>query len=194
MPEDNTAGDGGDPTAAVDDNGKGYTPPASQADLDRIISDRLAREREKFADYGDLKKKAAAHDQALQDAMTESEKAVAAARKEGETAAIERANARLVTAEARALAAEAKFRNPSLAVRAIDLASVKVSDDGAPDAAAIKALLGDLAKDEPYLVDDGKAAKPKPDPGQGRQQGTPSKAEEGRAEARKRFGTPAGQQ
>lgn len=33
----------------------GWTPPASQADLDRIISERVSRERAKFADYDDLK-------------------------------------------------------------------------------------------------------------------------------------------
>lgn len=37
----------------------GYTPPATQADLDRIIADRLSRERAKFADYDELKAKAA---------------------------------------------------------------------------------------------------------------------------------------
>lgn len=36
----------------------GYTPPATQADLDRIIGERLGRERSKFADYDDLKSKA----------------------------------------------------------------------------------------------------------------------------------------
>jgi len=35
-----------------------YTPPATQADLDRIIADRLSRERGKFADYDDLRSKA----------------------------------------------------------------------------------------------------------------------------------------
>ena len=49
--------------AAEQDADKGgqsgtYTPPASQADLDRIVSERIARERAKFADYDDLKAKA----------------------------------------------------------------------------------------------------------------------------------------
>jgi hypothetical protein len=35
-----------------------WTPPASQADLDRIIEERLARERAKFADYDELREKA----------------------------------------------------------------------------------------------------------------------------------------
>ncbi len=88
------------------------------------------------------------------------------------------------------MAAEARFRNPSLAVRTIDLAGVKVADDGTVDQAALRSLLEALAKDEPYLVDDGRV-RPKPDDAQGRPQGTPSRSEEGLAQARKRFGAPA---
>ena len=69
--------------------------------------------------------------------------------------------------EARALAAEAKFRNPALAVRAIDLTGVKVGDDGEVDADAIKAKLKTLSDAEPYLVDDGTKPAPKADPSQG---------------------------
>lgn len=35
--------------------GSTYTPPATQADLDRIIENRLQRERSKYADYDQLK-------------------------------------------------------------------------------------------------------------------------------------------
>lgn len=41
--------------AAPATEAKEWSPPASQADLDRIIADRLNRERSKFADYDDLK-------------------------------------------------------------------------------------------------------------------------------------------
>lgn len=44
-----------------------FTPPASQDDLNKIIEERLKRERAKFADYDELKTKAATFDQ-LQDA------------------------------------------------------------------------------------------------------------------------------
>lgn len=40
------------------DEQKGFEPPRSQAELDRIISERVQRERSKFADYNDLKKAA----------------------------------------------------------------------------------------------------------------------------------------
>lgn len=119
---------------------------------------------------------------------SELEKAIKKARQEGAEEVTTKANQRLLNAEARALAAEAKFRNPGLAVKAIDLSGISVSEDGTVDAKAVRSLLADLAKDEPYLVDDGKAAKPKPDDAQGRTQGPVSKAEQGLEQARKRFG------
>lgn len=149
------------------DDPPAFQPITSQEDLDRILGARLAREREKYADYDDLREKASKFDKAVKEAQTEQEKAVQAAREEGKTEALSAANTRLVTAEARALAAEAKFRNPTLAVRAIDLKDIKVGDDGAVDADAIKAKLKELSDADPYLVDDGKPGKPKPDHSQG---------------------------
>lgn len=144
-----------------------FEPITSQADLDRVLGARLAREREKFADYDDLKTKATEYDKALDAARTDQEKAVEAAKAEGRTEALTVANTRLIGAEARALAAEAKFRNPALAVKAISLNGVKVNDDGSVDADAIKARLKELSDAEPYLVDDGKKPAPKSDKSQG---------------------------
>lgn len=150
-----------------------FKAPESQDELNRIIGERLAREREKFADYADLKAKAEAHDAALEAAKTDAEKAIDAARKEGETSALSAVNARILKAEAKVLAAESKFRNPALAVATIDLSGVKVAEDGTVDADAIKAKLTALAASDPYLVDDGKKPAPKPDRSQG---GAPQKA------------------
>jgi hypothetical protein len=45
--------------SAEDKGGKpDYTPPATQADLDKVIESRLARERDKYKDYDELKAKA----------------------------------------------------------------------------------------------------------------------------------------
>lgn len=60
-------GDGGD-------QGNGFKAPASQAELDRIIGDRVARERAKFADYDALKAKAQQFDSAKAASQTEAEK------------------------------------------------------------------------------------------------------------------------
>lgn len=46
------------PAGEPNDQGSEFKAPATQADLDRIIQDRVARERSKYADYDDLKAKA----------------------------------------------------------------------------------------------------------------------------------------
>lgn len=73
------------------DGGK-FKPPASQEELDRIITQRIERERAKFADYDELKAKAAKFDEAaeankseqqkLEDRVTKAEEAAAKAQLE----------------------------------------------------------------------------------------------------------------
>jgi hypothetical protein len=145
------------PPPAPDPSGlppAGYTPPASQADLDRIINERLTRERGKFADYNDLKTKATKLDQIEQANASELEKAVSKAKDEGRAEVQTAANTRLIKAEARALAAAAKFRDPADAVAFLNLADVEVSEDGDVDAKKVKALLDELATSKPYLITD----------------------------------------
>jgi hypothetical protein len=169
------SGAGGDKGGDADkggDKGGGYKPPATQADLDRMISDRLARNNEKFSDYADLKKKAEAHDATLEAAKSDADKAIDAARTEGEKSATEKANGRLIRSEARALAASANFRDPSDAVAFLDLTKVTVGDDGEVDEKAIAEQLKTLAESKPYLVDDGKKVGPKSDKSQGGGAGT----------------------
>lgn len=55
----------------------GFTPPASQQELNRIISERVTRERAKYADYEDLRGKAARLSEIEQANLTETEKATA---------------------------------------------------------------------------------------------------------------------
>ena len=66
----------------------------SQADVDRMIADRLAREQKKYADYGDLKA-----------AKEELDKL-----KEGQKSELEKANAAREKAEAKAKEFEAKMK------------------------------------------------------------------------------------
>jgi len=54
----------------------GFTPPATQQELNRIISERVQRERAKYADYEDLRGKAAQIDQA-NEKVAEAEAALA---------------------------------------------------------------------------------------------------------------------
>lgn len=168
------AEDGGEEKSDENDSKPdGDTRTFTQAELDRVVSDRLARERAKFGDYETLKAAKAELDQIKADNASELDKAVAAARKEGETAAATRANQRLVAAEARALAAAAKFHDPRDAAQLVDLSKVKVGDDGEVDADAIKALIDQLATERPYLVkaDGEKKNDRKRDPGQGSRTG-----------------------
>jgi hypothetical protein len=73
-----------DPAPTTVDTGAKFT----QADIDRIVTERVRKEQAKFTDYGDLKKKAAEFDKAaeaqkseaqkLADKLAEAEKSVAA--------------------------------------------------------------------------------------------------------------------
>lgn len=78
------------------DTGKGFTPPESQEDLDRIIEARIARERAKYTGYEDLKAKAAKFDE-LEDAKKTDEQRSAEriARLESELTAQKLAGARV---------------------------------------------------------------------------------------------------
>lgn len=55
-----------------------FTPISSQADLDRIIGDRVSRTKAKFADYDDLKAKASRFDELEQAKLGEVERERAA--------------------------------------------------------------------------------------------------------------------
>lgn len=76
----------------------GFKPITSQDDLNRIIAARIERERAKFADYGDLKAKAAKLDEIEQANKSEAEKlaeAKAAAERERDAAKVEAARLRV---------------------------------------------------------------------------------------------------
>lgn len=152
-------------TAAED--GKTFT----QADIDKIVSDRLSREAGKYADYDKYKSSHAELEKVRLANASELDRAVAAAKAEGISEVTTKVNARLVKSEARVLAAGANFHNPADAVGLVDLSDIKVGDDGEVDTDAIAKLIADLAKERPYLikaaVDPAKPKTPKADPSQG---------------------------
>jgi hypothetical protein len=169
------------PTPAADDLSKLRDALEKERSL-RKDAERRAKEGD--ATKADLDRLAAA-------SKSDLDKAVDAARKEGAQAVLASANTRLVNAEARALAAETRFRNPALAVRAIDLTDITVTSDGIVDTAAITAALKTLAADEPYLIDDGGPRTPRPDPSQGSGKAPAQNgAEKGVNEAARRYGKP----
>ncbi|MDQ0735325.1 hypothetical protein [Arthrobacter agilis] len=146
-----------------------FTPPASQADLDRIIQDRVARERNKFADYDTLKAKATEYDQFKESSKTEQQKAIDAAKAEGANEVTGKFTTRIVNAEIKATAASLDFSDPKDAIALFgDISTVEIGDDG-PDAKAIKDRLEAIAKDKPYLLKTtgGPAVRQRPKPKQG---------------------------
>ena len=70
MPENEDAGNGGQEKTADE-----FKPITSQEEFERALGKRLERERSKFADYDDLKAKAAQVDAAEEAKKTELEKA-----------------------------------------------------------------------------------------------------------------------
>ena len=170
---DNGGGEGG--VGGEEKPAKVEFTPEQQAELDRIVADRLARERkkaEKFADYDDIKTKLTEYEKAeaerKQSELTaaerlEAEKAAALKKaqeaEERGNAAITAANQRLINAEFKALAREANVPADRLAaaLRLADLSGVSVGEDGEPSgvADAVKALV----EAHPYLV---AATQPKP--------------------------------
>lgn len=156
--EDGASGSSSGTTGATStgDAGTGGTGTTStstagtftQADLDRIVADRVARERAKYADYGDLKKKAAA-------AMTEQERAVADAEARGMSTALAASSGRLARAEFRAAAA-GRVDKEALDgfLEYVDPAKF-VGEDGEPDGKAIEAAIKKLAPQRPTNFDGG---------------------------------------
>jgi hypothetical protein len=100
MPEEQAAA--GSTDSNNDGGNSGFTPPATQDELNKIISERIARERAKFADYTDLKSKAAKFDELDQASKTEQERL---------TERLAAAEARAAEVEGRALRLEVASEN-----------------------------------------------------------------------------------
>jgi hypothetical protein len=171
--------------------GSSWTPPASQDDLNRIIEQRLARERAKFADYDDLKAKAEKHDALEMELSSEAEKAARKAREEAAAATRAELQPQFVLAKLEAHAARAGVADEDLtkALRYVD-PSKFVTDDGTPDSEAMKDFVGAI---KPSKQDDDHRGPGRfPSFGQGaRPASKQTQREIGRAAAERRFGTTA---
>lgn len=87
-------------------------------------------------------------------------------RREAETAAMAKANARIVRAEVKAAAA-GRLNDPTDALNFLDLSQFEVDDDGDVDADEIADAIAELVRTKPYLAAQGGTSKPKPDRSQG---------------------------
>lgn len=160
-----------------------------QAAVDRIVTERLERERRKYEGFDDLKAKAAKFDEIEAQNATELEKAIKKADADARADMSAKTNIRLIGAEVKAAAAALGFNDSADAIVQLrdKVSGIKVTEDGDVDEAAVKALVEQLAKDKPYLVKTD-TGRPTPLPGQGQHQKAPNSGrEQGLAEARRRF-------
>lgn len=130
----------------------------SQADVDRIVQDRLARAKATPpADYEDLKAKAARLAELEAESMSELEKERAARAQAEERAAQVEADARETRLRAAILGeaakADRKVVDPDAVVALLDRSTLELADDGTPT--NIAEAMDSLLKARPYLVASG---------------------------------------
>lgn len=149
QPGDGTAQQETQQQPAKEDEG-GYTPPATQAELDQIIENRLSRERRKYADYDELKSQKTAMDEWKQSQLTEQEKAVQKARTEASNETAAKYDRRIADAEIRIQAQAKGFHDPADALASFS--GKPPMKDGEPDTETIGKTLDALAASKPYLL------------------------------------------
>lgn len=165
---------------AAADAAAAYQPPATQAELDRIIQNRVR----KFADYDEIKAKADKHDALEAELGTAADKAAAEARKEEREKAARENVPRVVRAEFRA-AAKGVLTDEQLSALLEDLDMSKyVTDKGDVDDEKVTKKVAAFAPTGTTT----RAVSL----GQGnQQQAQPKPGDRGRAAAEKRFGDKA---
>lgn len=139
---------GNTPPAATPTAGKTFT----QAELDQHINDRLARERQKYADYDDLKKAKGELDQIKAGQLSETEKLTKRATDAEAKAQQAEVRVKEITtrAEIERQARKLNIADDDAAYRLLDVSKIEYDGDGKPTNA--DALLKDLVKARPYLV------------------------------------------
>lgn len=124
---------GGGGTGEPDGTPVKFTPITSQADLDKIIQDRVRREQQKYRDYDSLKAKAEQFDVLAQESQTDRERELEEARLEAFHEAMAQAVPLAVRAEFRS-AAKGVLSAEQLESLLEDLDLTRyASDEGQPD-------------------------------------------------------------
>lgn len=126
--------------------GSSYTPPATQADLDRIIAERVNRTKAQFKDYADVKAKAARLDEIEKAQQTEAERLAEETARWQTEAQTWREQA--VGSRIQALAADS-FADPSDAVTALR-GNEYLDAGGQIDDERIRADLADVLSRKPH--------------------------------------------
>jgi len=122
---------------------------SSQDELDRVISERLKRERAKFADYKDLQAKAAEYDKIAESTRSETEKLSAkAAEAESKVSALAaKVRAKSLKAEVVAMSGRLGIIDSDVALAL--LGSVEFDEDDEP--IGVEERLKDLVRSKPFL-------------------------------------------
>ncbi len=134
-------------------------PAFTQADIDRIVKERIERVKARYADYDDLKARAARLDEIERAQMDEKERLAADLKAlEDKVSAAERARdealaqsqERLLRAEVTALAAAMSFKYPGDIFRLADLSAAAIDESGA--VVGVREALEALAKERPDYI------------------------------------------
>lgn len=154
----------------------GETKTFTQAELDAIVGDRLKRQKSQFADYDDLKARAAKLEEIEKSQQTETER-ITAALADAEKRATDAATAlRSKTVESVLITAAAgKLADPKDAVLYLG-DKLELDEQGQVDPAAVSQLVDGLLSEREYLAaktSDGRPAVPRPNTAQGTS-GTPA--------------------
>lgn len=156
--------DGGEGAGGGEGEPSGEAPPEvegsggsaertfSQAELDRVVKERLARQKAQFGDYDDLKTKATEYDKLAEAQKTELQKAQdrAAELEQKMTAAEQRAQETALKAAVISEAAKKNVIDPDVAVALIDKGALEFGEDGSP--MNVAELVDALLEQRPYLV------------------------------------------
>ncbi len=155
--EQTGGGAGSTPTAQPESGGIQFTPEQQTA-IDRLITERLARQKATIEGQTNAAREKSEREAAEQKAkeqgeyqkLAESEKQRAEAAEQKAKEIEERTRTRIVRSEIRSVATEMQFSYPDDVPRLIDAEAITFDDEGEPT--NIKALLTQLAKDRPLLI------------------------------------------
>jgi hypothetical protein len=125
------------------------TQTFSQADVDRVVTERLNRERSKYADYDELKQRATQWDKFVNESKSDQEKALDEARQDAERNAYDKARrefgGQLVEANLRA-AASGRMSDASLSalLAGVDK-TLFLTEQGSVDSAKVTQFIDGIA-------------------------------------------------
>lgn len=121
----------------------------SQADLDRIVKDRLARQKAQFADYEDIKTKLSDFEQASKSELEKATERAAQLEKQIQDASA-RAQEALLRAAIVSESAKKNVVDPDAAFALLNKADVLLDDQGSPT--NVPDLIDSLLAAKPYLA------------------------------------------